>query len=107
MAWSWRSTPWRSTAASPCWRSPRRAGRSVCHHVVAAVEGLDEVARAEACDLVVQFLRPGDVVRGYPDFSGYPGFVLSHHRDTDEAARFHEWLDELIRVRYLPHAGPG
>lgn len=68
--------------------------------VIERIDGLDEVRAHAACDLLVQFMRAGDVIEGYPMFSGYPGFVLSHHTGTDEAEAFHGWLDATVAVRF-------
>jgi D-alanine-D-alanine ligase-like ATP-grasp enzyme len=70
--------------------------------VIARVDGLDEVRAHPACDLLVQFMHAGDVIEGYPMFSGYPGFVLSHHPDTSDAERFHRWLEGTVGVRFAP-----
>lgn len=67
---------------------------------IRAVDGLDEV-RAEPCvDHVVQMLHPGDVVKPYPEFTGYPAFVLSHHRTSADSERFHVRLEEAVRIEY-------
>jgi hypothetical protein len=50
----------------------------------------------------VQMLFPGDVVLAYPDFTGYPAFVLSRHSDLGDAERFHAELDAHIEVSYAP-----
>jgi D-alanine-D-alanine ligase-like ATP-grasp enzyme len=71
---------------------------------IARIDGLDAVRDHPACDLLVQLMRPGDVIEGYPMFSGYPGFVLSHHLDTDDAERFHHWLEATVAVRFAPTA---
>lgn len=67
-----------------------------------AVHGLAELREDPRVDLLVQMLFPGDVVRPYPDFTGYPAFVLSHHASVREAERFHETLAREIRVEYAP-----
>ncbi|GAA1659092.1 hypothetical protein GCM10009830_00040 [Glycomyces endophyticus] len=68
--------------------------------VIAAVDGLDEVAAHPDVDHVVQMLGPGDTVRPYPDFSGYPAFVLSRHADAKAAVAFHEQLPAMVRISY-------
>lgn len=65
-----------------------------------AVHGLAELREDSRVDLLVQMLFPGDVVRPYPDFTGYPAFVLSHHASVREAERFHEALARDVRVEY-------
>ncbi|MEU8758712.1 ATP-grasp domain-containing protein [Streptomyces sp. NPDC048659] len=76
------------------------------HGTVTAVHGLDEVRADPRVDHVVQMLFPGDEVRPYPDFTGYPAFVLSRHDGPEEAADFHALLARTIRVEYAA-AGPG
>lgn len=69
---------------------------------ITAVHGLDELAEDPRVDHIVQMLRPGDVVRPYPDFTGYPAFILSHHPSTGDAEEFHRSLESLIRIDYAP-----
>ncbi|GAB3225918.1 ATP-grasp domain-containing protein [Glycomyces halotolerans] len=73
---------------------------------IRAIGGLDEVRARPEVDHLVQMLHPGDVVRPYPDFTGYPAFVLSSHASDEEAERFHRHLDRAIRIDYEPD-GPG
>jgi len=40
------------------------------------------------------------VVRPYPAFSGYPGFVLSRHADWAAGVAFHRWLAKTVSVRW-------
>ncbi|MFT2017446.1 ATP-grasp domain-containing protein [Streptomyces sp. 796.1] len=70
--------------------------------LITAVHGLAELAEDPRVDHVVQMLHPGDVVRPYPDFSGYPAFVLSHHPSTADAEEFHRSLEHSIRIDYAP-----
>lgn len=67
---------------------------------IRAVRGLERVRALPETDHVVQMLHPGDVVKPYPDFSGYPAFVISTHPDTAAAERYHRLLDDLISVEY-------
>ncbi|MGW2326253.1 ATP-grasp domain-containing protein [Streptomyces sp. NPDC001700] len=69
---------------------------------ITAIHGLDELRADPRVDHVVQMLFPGDVVRPYPDFTGYPAFVLSRHATTAEAEEFHRALETAIRVEYAP-----
>ncbi|MFD8752430.1 ATP-grasp domain-containing protein [Kitasatospora sp. NPDC059577] len=69
---------------------------------IVALHGLDEVAKDPRVDHVVQMLHPGDVVRPYPHFTGYPAFVLSHHPSTEDAEEFHRFLADSIRIDYAP-----
>lgn len=69
---------------------------------IAAIHGLDDMRADPRVDHVVQMLFPGDVVRPYPDFSGYPAFVLSRHADIAEAEEFHARLGRVVRIEYAP-----
>ncbi|MFF9194062.1 ATP-grasp domain-containing protein [Streptomyces sp. NPDC014779] len=70
------------------------------HGRISAVHGLDALREDPRVDHVVQMLFPGDEVRPYPDFTGYPAFVLSRHGGTAEAEEFHALLDRSVRVDY-------
>ncbi|MER7467495.1 ATP-grasp domain-containing protein [Streptomyces sp. NPDC097981] len=72
------------------------------HGTITSVHGLDELRADPRVDHVVQMLVPGDVVRPYPDFTGYPAFVLSRHSDLAEAERFHAHLETAVRIDYAP-----
>lgn len=72
---------------------------------ITAIHGLDELRADPRVDHVVQMLFPGDVVRPYPDFTGYPAFILSRHATTAEAEEFHRALETAIRVEYAPEGG--
>ncbi|MTD55520.1 ATP-grasp domain-containing protein [Amycolatopsis pithecellobii] len=67
---------------------------------IIAIHGLDELRADPRVDHVVQMLFPGDIVRPYPDFTGYPAFVLSRHANIAEAEEFHQFLDQAIRIDY-------
>ncbi|QKV96351.1 ATP-grasp domain-containing protein [Streptomyces sp. NA02950] len=69
---------------------------------IESVHGLAELHDDPRVDHVVQMLFPGDVVRPYPDFTGYPAFVLSRHTTTAEAEEFHRTLETAVSVEYTP-----
>ncbi|MEV6564039.1 ATP-grasp domain-containing protein [Streptomyces kronopolitis] len=69
---------------------------------ITALHGLADVAADPRVDHVVQMLHPGDVVRPYPHFTGYPAFILSHHPTTKDAEEFHRDLEDRIRIDYAP-----
>ena len=73
---------------------------------ITAIAGLAEAGRDPRVDHLVQMLFPGDLVRPYPDFSGYPAFVLSRHPSYEDAERMHAELERSIRISYAPEA-PG
>ena len=62
------------------------------------VEGLSEIGTDPRVDLVVSTMQRGHLVKPYPEFSGYPGFVLSRHDDIDDLEVFHRQLDDRIKV---------
>ncbi|MFJ3904868.1 ATP-grasp domain-containing protein [Streptomyces sp. NPDC090025] len=70
------------------------------HGRISAVHGLAEVAADPRVDHLIQMLFPGDVVRPYPDFTGYPAFVISRHDSTPEAEAFHAELERAVRIEY-------
>ncbi|MFD9380601.1 ATP-grasp domain-containing protein [Streptomyces sp. NPDC059999] len=72
------------------------------HGTITALHGLDETEADPRVDHVVRMLAPGDVVRPYPDFTGYPAFILSRHADLTEAEEFHDHLERAIRIDYAP-----
>lgn len=67
---------------------------------ITAIEGLAEASAHPAVRHVARFLGPGDEVRAYPEFSGYPAFILSVHDTADDLEAFHHHLDATIAVRY-------
>lgn len=68
--------------------------------VVEEISGLADVGNRPCVEHISQFLFPGDIVRPYPEFSGYPAFVLSRHPTAEEMLAFHEDLAENVVVRY-------
>ncbi|MCY0935587.1 ATP-grasp domain-containing protein [Streptomyces sp. H34-S4] len=76
------------------------------HGTITAVHGIDALRADARVDHVVQMLVPGDLVRPYPDFTGYPAFVLSRHADLSEAEGFHAHLEAAVRIDYAPGPGP-
>ncbi|GAA3082038.1 ATP-grasp domain-containing protein [Streptomyces roseofulvus] len=77
------------------------------HGRITAIHGLDALRDDPRVDHVVQMLFPGDVVRPYPDFTGYPAFVLSRHEDLAETEEFHRFLERSIRIEYAEVADHG
>jgi biotin carboxylase len=67
---------------------------------ITAIDGLAEASAHPAVRHTAQFLFPGDEVRAYPEFSGYPAFILSVHPSADALESFHRYLDATITVRY-------
>lgn len=69
-----------------------------------SIDGMVEVSAHPDVRQVIELAQPGDLVSPYPNFSGYPGFVLSTHRDYEAATDFHRWLGDAVRPRYAPPA---
>lgn len=68
--------------------------------VIDRIDGLAELGALPQVRHVVQMLFPGDVVRPYPEFSGYPAFVLSAHHTAEDLLALHRRLASEVRVRY-------
>jgi hypothetical protein len=73
---------------------------------IADISGLAEVAGISSVWHVAQFMYPGDEVRPYPEFSGYPAFVLSVHETADDLTEFHDYLGNAVVVRYDSGSSP-
>ncbi|MCF3134618.1 ATP-grasp domain-containing protein [Streptomyces olivochromogenes] len=92
-----------------CWsREPEPDGRVAASYLVPVgsggrivrVHGLDEVEADPRVDYVVRTVGPGDVLRPYPDWSGYPAIVLSQHASDAEAVEFRDHLARTLHVEY-------
>ncbi len=93
-----------------CWREePEPAGHAAAYLVpvgsggrIIQVCGLDKVRSDPRVDYVVQTVGPGELLRPYPDWSGYPAIVLSHHQSDAAAEEFRENLARSLVVEYGP-----
>src|SRR5690606_23170205 len=74
---------------------------------ISAIHGLAELRDGPRVDHVVQMLFPGAVVRPYPDFTGYPAFVLSRRADIAGAEEFHRFLERSIRIEFTDETDDG
>src|SRR5690606_37937811 len=74
---------------------------------ISAIRGLAELRDDPRVDHVVQMLFPGDVVRPYPDFTGYPAFVRTRHADIAEAEECHRFLERSIRIEFTDGTDDG
>jgi biotin carboxylase len=70
------------------------------HGKILRIDGLEEIRRHPDVADICQFLFPGDVVPPYPEFAGYPAFVLAQHSSYEDATEFHELLDRSVQVTY-------
>lgn len=70
------------------------------HGELAGISGLEELRGHPETERILVFLEPGAHVLPYPDFSGYPGFVLSRHADWQAGVDYHRWLGETLRVHW-------
>jgi hypothetical protein len=72
------------------------------HGRLVGLAGLPAVAAHPDTRRILTFLDPGAVVRPYPAFGGYPGFVLSRHADRAAGVAYHRWLAETVAVHWSP-----
>ncbi|WP_309111389.1 ATP-grasp domain-containing protein [Saccharothrix sp.] len=91
-------------------KPPARRGHGAAFSVpvgpggrVARVRGLDGLRDDPRVDYVIgNMVHPGDVLEPYPNWSAYPGIVLSHHDSDADATAFHHYLARNVRVEYEP-----
>ncbi|MGW2410333.1 ATP-grasp domain-containing protein [Streptomyces sp. NPDC001739] len=91
-----------------CWRAePVPAGHAAAYLVpigsggrVKRIRGLEAVRTDPQVDYVVQTAGPGAVLRPYPDWSGNPAVVLSHHASDAEAEAYLAHLARTLHVEY-------
>lgn len=68
--------------------------------VFVGLNGKQRVQEHPDTRFVFEILRPGHVVRPYPEFSGYPGFVCSSHPSWQEAMDYVNFLNQNISATY-------
>jgi hypothetical protein len=61
---------------------------------------LDAVRTDPQVDYVVQTAGPGALLLPYPDWSGNPAVVLSHHKSDAEAEAYLDHLARTLHVEY-------
>jgi biotin carboxylase len=91
-----------------CWREePVPAGHAAVYLVpiggggrVKQIRGLDAVRADPRVDYVVQTAGPGSKLLPYPDWSGNPAVVLSHHESDAAAAAYLDHLARTLHVEY-------
>ncbi|MFE0511248.1 ATP-grasp domain-containing protein [Streptomyces sp. NPDC058964] len=91
-----------------CWREdPAPAGHAAAYLVpigsggrVKRIRGLEAVRADPRVDYVVETAGPGALLRPYPDWTGNPAVVLSHHESDAEAAAFLAHLSRTLHVEY-------
>ncbi|WP_030410738.1 ATP-grasp domain-containing protein [Streptomyces sp. NRRL S-1448] len=91
-----------------CWHAePVPAGHAAAYLVpigsggrVKRIRGLEAVRTDPQVDYVVQTAGPGAVLRPYPDWSGNPAVVLSHHASDAEAEAYLAHLARTLHVEY-------
>ncbi|MGD6886737.1 hypothetical protein [Staphylococcus shinii] len=49
---------------------------------------------------ILQFLHVGNFVEPYLNFSGYPGFILTTHKNYDACVNYYKWLQGEISINY-------
>lgn len=60
--------------------------------------GLDAVERHADTARTVIFFEPRHFSPAPPAFGGYPGFIFSVHATSEDAAAYHAFLDETLRI---------
>ncbi|MFJ9036727.1 ATP-grasp domain-containing protein [Streptomyces sp. NPDC102406] len=91
-----------------CWtEEPVPGGHAACYLVpigdggrVKEIHGLDVVRADPHVDYVVRTAGPGAELLPYPDWSGNPAVVLSHHTSDAAAKAFLDHLGRTLRVEY-------
>ncbi|WP_432026092.1 ATP-grasp domain-containing protein [Streptomyces sp. 1222.5] len=91
-----------------CWReAPAPAGHAAAYLVpigdggrVKRIRGLEAVRADPRVDYVVETAGPGALLRPYPDWTGNPAVVLSHHESDAEAAAYLAHLAQTLHVEY-------
>ncbi|GGV13859.1 hypothetical protein GCM10010260_61030 [Streptomyces filipinensis] len=91
-----------------CWREePAPAGHAAAYLVpiggggrVKRIRGLEAVRADPRVDYVVETAGPGALLRPYPDWTGNPAVVLSHHASDAEAAAYLAHLAQTLHVEY-------
>ncbi|MFI0259444.1 ATP-grasp domain-containing protein [Streptomyces sp. NPDC017056] len=91
-----------------CWsREPEPAGHSAFYLVpvgsggrLVRVRGLEEIEADPRVDYVIRSAAPGTLLRPYPDWTGYPALVLSHHESDAAAVEFRDHLARTLRAEY-------
>ncbi|BCJ55978.1 carboxylase [Actinoplanes sp. NBRC 14428] len=91
-----------------CWRTePVPGGHAAAYQVPVGdggrfrrVRGLDSLRDDPRVDYVVQTVQPGDELRPFPDFAGYPVVVISHHGSDAEAEAYREHLARTLAIEY-------
>lgn len=70
------------------------------HGEITSLKGFNNVLKQEETNRILQFLQVGNIVEPYPNFSGYPGFVLTTHNNYDDCVNYYKWLDDEILINY-------
>jgi hypothetical protein len=91
-----------------CWsEEPVPAGHAAAYQVAVGsggrfkrVHGLDSLRTDPRVDYVVQTIEPGELLRPFPDFAGYPVVVISHHQSDAEAEAYREHLARTLYIEY-------
>lgn len=70
------------------------------HGTIRTIRGLEAAEDLPGVRKVLRMLSSGDTVLPYPEFSGYPAFVLSVHDDALGLKALHDHLDATVEVLY-------
>ncbi|MEB6242701.1 ATP-grasp domain-containing protein [Staphylococcus gallinarum] len=70
------------------------------HGEITKFNGIHNVLKQEETKRLLQFLNVGNFVEAYPNFSGYPGFVLTTHKNYEACVNYYKWLQNEISINY-------
>lgn len=68
--------------------------------VVRKIHGIEEVRAHRDTVRIIEFMKKGQTANPYPDFNGYPGFILSCHGSHADAEGYLDMLKQDVRVEY-------
>lgn len=66
--------------------------------VIKEILGLDVMQRHRDTKKVIRFMKEGQQVNPYPDFIGYPGFILSTHGSYADAKNYLTLIEDNVKV---------
>lgn len=70
------------------------------HGEITSLNGFNNVLKQEETKRILQFLHVGNFVEPYPNFSGYPGFILTTHKNYDACVNYYKWLQDEVSINY-------
>lgn len=88
--------------------NPRLRGTIIGNYIIPVkgsgvfrnIENLEKISKLDNVVRTVVFMEEGHVVKPYPFFSGYPGFIFSKHDSFHECLEFYRYLDKELSIHY-------